>query len=823
MRGVASAYSAGELRTVLAVHAIAVDGMEQGLCVLDSDLRIVLFNRRFLENVNLPPDRIQIGAPVRDVFRQTENGEEKSSAASAEMWRDIERLLSCGKSFRMQRKSPDDGAITFHFKPTKGGGWVATSERTTDASDNRIEAEHQLLLQAVQHASNGICVFDANRNLIVCNDEYRRIYGYDEGLTRPGTTFRNILQDAFGRRIFPGSEQERLKAELDGLFRRERTTQQCRLSDGSVIEVRVLPLRTGGWLTEHEEITSQVRSEQALQDRNRLLDAALDHMAHGLCAYDAQFRLIVVNQRYLEIYGLKPEDAVPGTPMIELMRRSIARGVHAPGTDAEQMFIDLNERLIKNKEPVLTRRLADGRMIAVRHQPMAGGGWVGTYEDITERHKAEMNISHMARHDALTDLPNRLMFQEKMTEGLANVACRDGRMAVMCFDLDNFKAINDSLGHPFGDKLLKEVGTRLRAVVDKNDTLARLGGDEFAILHPTAGVHEARDLARRLVNATSAPFLIDGQEINSSICVGIAMAPENGTTSEELMKRADLALYRAKSVGRGSVDFFHPDMDLQVQARRAIEVDLRRAITSGEFDIHYQPELNLATNEIVGMEALVRWTHPERGPIPPSEFIPIAEETGLIAQLGEWVLRRACGEAAHWPASVRLAVNLSPVQFRNRALVSIITNALASARFPAQRLELEITEAVLLQKDQAILDMLHQLRMLGIRITMDDFGTGYSSLSYLRSFPFDRIKIDRSFVADIGISESATAIIQTIAALGSSMGVETTAEGIETPEQLSLVRIVGCTEAQGYLIGRPAPAAEARKFIQRAQRKVSAA
>ncbi len=700
---------------------------------------------------------------------------------------------------------------------------MVTCKRPAEFFDRGADVERELLVQAVQQTAVGMCIYNSSRDVIVCNNEYRRIYGYDRTSAEAGTSFDSLLLDAYERGIYSDANLEELRAEFDQFFCQHRLTLQRQLSDGREVEIRVVPLETGGWLTEHEEVALKVRSEQALQDRNRILDAALHHMVHGLCAYDAEFRVIVVNQRYLKIYRLKPEEATPGTPMIELMRRSIARGVHAPGTSAEQMFADLAGPLVRDKESVIVRHLATGRVISVRHQPMSGGGWVGTYEDITDRYEAEAHISHMARHDALTDLPNRVLFQENMIEGLARVSSRDGRMAVMCFDLDNFKSINDSLGHPLGDKLLKEMALRLRKIVGPQDTIARLGGDEFAILHLTAGEHEARNLAYRLIEAMSVPFMIDGQEINSSICIGISMAPDNGTTGEELMKRADMALYRAKSISRGMIAFFHPEMDAQLQARRAIEVELRHAIKAGALDVAYQPQLKLATGAIVGMEALVRWTHPERGPISPSEFIPVAEETGLIAALGELVLRRACVEATRWPDDIRVAVNLSPVQFRSRALVSTIANILATTRLPAQRLELEITEAVLLQKDQAILDMLHQLRALGIRIAMDDFGTGYSSLSYLRSFPFDKIKIDKSFVSDIGMSDDATAIIQAISGLGSAMGIETTAEGIETEEQLTLVRIVGCTEAQGYLIGRPAAAADAWKFIEQRRRKTGAA
>ncbi len=823
LEGTASSHSSGELRTLLALHAIAVSEMAQGLCVLDAEFRIVLFNRRFVEMIGAPRSKVRLGVPIELLFRKNATGAIISDVTSVEMWHGIQELLIRGEPFRLRRKFVEGVLVAFQFQPTSGGGWVATCETLSNATSREVTNRTEFLHQVIEHASNGICVFDAQQRVIVCNDQYLRIYGYDRTFIRPGVNFRSIVGHASKLGIYSEPNFDQLHDELHSLFGKKKVDHRFLLSDGRVIEMRVLPVEAGGWLTEHEDITRQVRYKRALQDRNQLLDAALDHMAHGLCAYDADMRLIVVNRRYLELYGLTGEDARPGTPLIELMRCSISRGVHGPGCNAEQMLAEYTERLIENKEPALVRHLADGRVVAVRHRPMTGGGWVGTYEDITERYRAEENIAHMARHDALTDLPNRLMFREKMAEGLARVVEKDEAMVVMCLDLDNFKAINDSLGHPFGDKLLQHMAERLSGVLGKRDTLARLGGDEFAILHPVSGAQDLQKLARRLISATVDPFVIDGQEINSSICIGIAVAPANGMTADQLMKCADLALYRAKAQGRSTLRFFDPEMDMQLQARRALEVDLRKAVAGGEFHVVFQPQINLATNKIVCMEALARWTHPERGPVSPAEFIPVAEETGLIAQLGEWVLREACAEAAHWPAAIRLAVNLSPVQFRNRNLVSTITHALAAARLPAERLEIEITEAMLMQKDDANVAMLHQLRTLGVRIAMDDFGTGYSSLSYLRSFPFDKIKIDQSFIADVELSADSAAIVQTIAALGAALGITTTAEGIETVEQLQLVKLAGCVEGQGYLIGRPAKADEIRNLLHQVQRTDSAA
>ena len=396
-------------------------------------------------------------------------------------------------------------------------------------------------------------------------------------------------------------------------------------------------------------------------------------------------------------------------------------------------------------------------------------------------------------------------------------------LAVLCLDLDNFKGVNDTLGHPIGDGLLGAIAERLRGTVREGDTIARLGGDEFAILQADATPQAAGALARRLAEIISEPIEIDGQEINSGVSIGIALAPNDGSAADHLMKCADLALYRAKAEGRGTFRFFEPDMDARIQARRALEVDLRRALAAGEFALAYQPQINLASNDLVAMEALLRWNHPERGAVPPAEFIPLAEEMGLIVPLGEWVLREACKDAARWPDPIKVAVNLSPVQFRKRGLVTMVTQALAAARLAPHRLELEITEAVLLQDDEAIVTMLHELRALGVRISMDDFGTGYSSLSYLRSFPFDKIKIDRSFVKDIDRNRDSAVIIKAIASLGHSLGIETTAEGIETEEQLELVRRAGCTEMQGYLVSPPRPASEAPGLIARFRRQVAAA
>lgn len=454
------------------------------------------------------------------------------------------------------------------------------------------------------------------------------------------------------------------------------------------------------------------------------------------------------------------------------------------------------------------------KKIALRNAEGQAEYLLGVSEDIAERKRAEAQIARLAHYDPLTELPNRVLFQKELADALARRARKGDQLAVHFIDLDRFKTVNDTLGHPLGDALLREAAERLRGCVREGDTVARLGGDEFAVVQ--SGLKDmagATRLASRIVEAMSAPFDLQGHQVVIGASVGVAAAPSDGEDADELLKKADMALYRAKADGRGAFHFFERAMDEQLQARRALELDLRRALQAGEFELFYQPLYNLGDERVTGCEALLRWRHPDRGMVSPADFIPLAEEIGLIVQLGEWVLRTACAEAATWPGHVRLAVNLSPAQFRDRGLVRTVISALAVSGLPAHRLELEITESVLLQDSAANMSMLHDLKALGVRISMDDFGTGYSSLSYLRSFPFDKIKIDQTFVRDILHDSDALAIIKAVLDLGSSMGIVTTAEGVETLEQLNALRGQGCAEIQGYFISRPAPASEIARML----------
>jgi diguanylate cyclase (GGDEF)-like protein len=431
----------------------------------------------------------------------------------------------------------------------------------------------------------------------------------------------------------------------------------------------------------------------------------------------------------------------------------------------------------------------------------------------------------MAKHDALTDLPNRVLLRERLEKAL-KARRREDDLAVLCLDLDRFKDVNDTLGHPLGDALLKAVADRLRTCVREMDTIARLGGDEFAIVQLAASQPtDATALAARIIGILSAPYEVNDHQLVIGASIGIALSPDDGTNPDELLRNADLALYRAKNEGRGTYRFFETEMDARMQARRKMELDLRKALVTGEFELNYQPLVNLECNEISGFEALLRWHHPVRGTVSPAEFIPLAEETGLIVPIGEWVLRQACAEAATWPTPIKVAVNLSPVQFRNRNLVNTVFSALSATGLAPQRLELEITESVLLQKSEVTIATLCQLHEFGVRIALDDFGTGYSSLSYLRSFPFDKIKIDRCFISDLTKNDGdSLAIVRAVAGLGRALAMATTAEGVETKEQLEIVRAEGCTEAQGFFLSPPKTAEKvARQFLPRNENSANAA
>jgi diguanylate cyclase (GGDEF)-like protein len=551
------------------------------------------------------------------------------------------------------------------------------------------------------------------------------------------------------------------------------------------------------------------------------LYAALEGMPQGLSMFDDEQRLIICNERYLAMYGLAGL-AEPGTPVRTILEHRLGNGTAVIN---EEDFVERG-LVWASQSTTLTfeHQLQDGRIIALTKAPLSTGGSVTIHIDVTEKRNSEKQIAFLAHHDPLTGLANRVQLREHIEKTLRYVK-HGGKASVLCLDLDNFKIVNDTLGHSVGDALLCAVARRLRDLVGDRDLVSRTGGDEFSIVQSGAELpaEAAADLAARIVEALSVPFELGGHHVVIGASVGVAIAPDDGDDADQLLKNADMALYRAKEDGRAGFHFFKSEMDVKAQARRVLELDLRNAVSAGEFEVFYQPIVNLAENKISGFEALLRWNHPTRGRVVPNEFIPLAEETGLICGIGEWVIRQACAEARKWPSDLRVAVNVSPVQFRNKTLVASVVSALATSGLRPDLLELEITETVLMTNNEATLAALHQLRGLGVRISMDDFGTGYSSLSYLRSFPFDKIKIDQSFVRDLIERPDAIAIIRAVTGLGNSFGMTTTAEGVETQEQLDQMRAEGCSEVQGYFYSKPVPSSEIAQLLAVFQQRAQAA
>jgi diguanylate cyclase (GGDEF)-like protein/PAS domain S-box-containing protein len=552
------------------------------------------------------------------------------------------------------------------------------------------------------------------------------------------------------------------------------------------------------------------RAKAQIARQKRLLDAALENMSQGLCMHDAKGQMVLFNERYCIMNG-RPAASLRGHSLLDLLKDHKAHGEF--DDDPEAYVAKLRAKMRDGKTSSMVLELADGRTLRVVDHPMRDGGWISTLEDITEWREAQAQIAYMAGHDSLTDLANRRLFHERLQFALRRVG-RKERVTVLCLDLDHFKDVNDALGHPVGDDLLQEVAGRITATVRKEDTVARLGGDEFAIVQVSeAQPSEVSSFATRLVEVLSAPYHIREHQIIIGASIGISMASDDSGDADQLLKNADLALYRAKADGRGTFRFFETGMDARAQARRLMTLELRSALQHGEFELYYQPIYDIEASRIICFEALIRWHHPARGLIAPAEFIPIAEETGLIVEIGEWVLREACAAAASWPQNIGISVNLSPAQFKSRNLVASIVAALSDVGLAPERLELEITESVLLQDGEVTLAILHKLREHGVHICMDDFGTGYSSLSYLRSFPFDKIKIDQTFVSDLASRGDSMAIVRAVTGLGKSLSIATTAEGVETAEQLSLLRSEGCTQAQGYLLSPPRSAAEVARML----------
>jgi len=696
----------------------------------------------------------------------------------------------------------------------------------------RLEAERQQaqarLEDAIEAMTDGFVMWDGEDRLVTFNRRYRELYEESASVLVPGTQFADIIRfgaengqypqagkdiDDFVKRMVAWHQAgqgsfERLLPDGRWVLVTERRTQ-----NGDIVGIRTDITAMKTTVAELAEANARVQEtmaelkaqnaalserDLALRTQNMLFDAAISNMSHGLLMAGPDERIIVCNRRIGDLLGVDAPEDLAGGAFAELFARSRS-------DDALRTDVFNRQHALANARSAGTfvATASNGTALAVTQRPMPDGGFVALYEDVTEKQRAESRIRFLAHHDPLTRLPNRVVFLNEVDGMMKGLGSADERVALLYLDLDKFKDVNDTLGHPVGDALLERVGDRLRRCLRERDVVARLGGDEFAIAFSAEGAEKiAISLAERIIRAVSAPYDIKGHVVTIGVSVGIAMS-DDVSDADTLMRRGDMALYAAKAQGRGTWRVFEPAMQSELHERLETETDLRRAIDRNELRVVYQPLVDLTNSRIVGFEALLRWEHATRGLIGPDRFIPVAEDSGLIREVGAWCLDRACRDIAAASRDVKLSVNLSPVQLRSGAIVDVVRQALTASGLPAQRLELEITENAFLEDDEKIVARLFELHAMGVRIVLDDFGTGYSSLNYLRRFPFHKIKIDKVFVREATSRADSSAIIRSVVELAQRLGMTTTAEGVETEAQLALVRGTGCTEGQGWLFGKP--------------------
>jgi diguanylate cyclase (GGDEF)-like protein/PAS domain S-box-containing protein len=667
---------------------------------------------------------------------------------------------------------------------------------------------------ALNNMNQGLCMFDSNARLILCNDRYFEMYRLSRAVVKPGCTLRAMLGHRGDSGTFSG-DPDRYVADLRKQLARGQTVSvTVELADGRVIAIVNSLMEGGGWVATHEDITERRRAERE-RDRNRaFLDLVVENVPAAIYVKDAcDLRYVLVNRAGEENWSLSADQMI-GKTDYDLLPQSFADDITAHDRQTLQTLTPDFQEEHPIEMPSKGARVVTSTRVPILDLDGRPQYLLTVVHDVTERRRAEMRIAHLAHHDPLTDLPNRAAFNERLSATLEAASSGGQRFAVMCLDLDRFKDVNDVFGHSSGDALLCAAARRLQANA-QGGFLARFGGDEFMMLVDKGSQPAtAAAIADRLVAALADDFDIGGQKLRVGLSVGVAIYPTHGADATWLLSNADAALYRAKAEGRGTVRFYESDMDAELRERRTLQRDLQSALARNELVLHYQPQASI-DGTVVGFEALVRWRHPTRGLIAPTTFIPIAEDSGLIIPIGEWVLRTACHEAASWPSALSVAINLSPVQFRHGDLPALVHSTLLATSLAPTRLELEVTESVLIGDFPRALSVLRRLKALGIRIAMDDFGAGYSSLSYLQSFPFDKIKIDRAFIANLERNPQSSAIVRAVINLGRGLDLPVIAEGVETEDQRSFLLREACSAIQGFLIGRPLPVEQYARLVGR--------
>jgi diguanylate cyclase (GGDEF)-like protein/PAS domain S-box-containing protein len=678
----------------------------------------------------------------------------------------------------------------------------------------KLDAQNLRLDSALNNMNQGLCMFDGEHRLVVWNQRYVDMYGIDPNRIWPACTIRDLLDARIAAGTFP-LDPERYDADLRAALKEGKSfTMTVELPDGRIIAVVNQPSVHGGWVATHEDITERQRAERNLEHTRAFLDTIIENVPSPILVKGGPRLEYVYVNRAAEAYLGIARDAMLGKSVYDVLPPASAELID----DEDRKVLASGEAVFTDEHTVVTpgngTRITTENRLAVAASDGQPQYVIVVVNDLTERKRTEQRIAHMAHHDPLTDLPNRAAFNECIAATIDLAAVGSDGFAVLSFDIDRFKAVNDVFGHHVGDVLLREAAQRLEAACE-GAFLARTGGDEFIAISPSGPQPvTGAALAARLQEALVPEIEIEGRLLKVGLTIGVALYPQDGADAATLVANANAALFRAKAEARGAVRFFDRTMDNHLRDQRALQQDLISAISREELTLHYQPQARI-DGTITGFEALARWQHPRYGMVPPSTFIPLAEESGHIIALGEWALRTACREAASWPMPLTVAINLSPVQFRITDLPKLVHEVLLETGLSPERLELEITEGVLIGDFTRAVSTLRRLKGLGVRIAMDDFGTGYSSLSYLQSFPFDKIKIDKAFIANVTDSEQSATIVRAVIALGRGLGLPVMAEGVETEEQLKFLAEELCDEVQGYYIGRPKPIADYAELVGR--------
>jgi diguanylate cyclase (GGDEF)-like protein len=809
----------------LAMYQAMLDHLPVGIGIFDHEFRLMAINRRLVDMLDFPLSMFEGVLPTLEdlTLFNAKRGDYGAGDPHQQTFERME-LARQRQAHRFKRVRPNGHVLEITGAPLPNGGFISIYTDITE--QQHVEAalrEQALYLKSVMdHLPQGISVFDAQLHLKCWNTTFLDVLNLPPESAYPDVPFENLIMvPALRGEYGPGDPveqvaQRRAMALKFQAHRFERTRPNGRTH---LVEGRPMLMdgQTVGFVTSYTDITEQNATERELRRQSEVFQTLVDNIPGGVTLFGADLRLLVYNQEYARLLNFPPELFEDNPTLERFFRFNAERGEYGHG-DAEVQVQQLLDRARLHLPHQFTRTRPDGSILDVRGLPLADGSFVTIYTDVTEQHRAVEAIERLAHRDALTGLANRYTLEARLDQLVADARRHDRRLAVMFLDMDNFKTINDTLGHGVGDQFLQAIATRLNATVRDNDIVARLGGDEFVVvLADLEDPQDATSVAAKIIDSLRQPISVDRHALRASVSIGICFYPEDGKDRGALMQSADIAMYHAKNAGKGVFHFFDAAMMTAATKRLALEHDLREAVSQQQFVLHYQPQLDASGQRATGVEALIRWQKPSGELVPPNDFIPLAEELGLINEMGDWALQTACQTLARWRqcglADLTMAVNLSAIQLRNAALPQSISAALLASGLPGQALTLEITESVAMQDPQASIERLGLIRALGVRLAMDDFGTGYSSLAYLKRLPLDYLKLDRAFVQDLETDCNDAAICAATIGLAHNLGFTVIAEGVETQAQRLYLANLGCDAFQGYYFSRPLPEAAAFEWL----------